>query len=266
MLIDFHTHSYADKIAEKVIATVTGTAPFVKAYTNGTAYDERRFLKECGVDIGVLLMVATKPSQQTVINDWAKEQNRDGLISVGSVHPYAENVLDEIERIKSLGLKGVKIHHDYQGVFIFDEKCMAVYKRCEELGLPIVFHMGYDPISPYIHRAMPYDLIEISEKFPKLRIVGAHMGGMNAWESVLHYIAGIKNIYLDVSFVAPYIDKALCNAIIKKHGADRILFGSDLPWGDPREAFELVAGLDIPDSDKEKIYWKNAAELLELEI
>ncbi len=265
MYIDSHIHAFADSIAEKAVNKLKEVAK-IEPCTDGTINGARERLKACGIDYGVLLPVATKPSQQTTINNWAREEYKDCFISFGTVHPAAEDAVEEIERIKSLGLKGVKLHNDYQGVFIFDDMCRPIYRRCEELGLPIVFHMGRDPISPLIHRAMPYDLLELHENFPKLKIIGAHMGGIYAWESVYHYIAGVPNIWLDTAFTAKYIDEELFGCIVKKHGTHRILFGSDLPWSNPDDEKAMVARLSVSDEDKEKIYWKNIAELLELEL
>lgn len=265
MIIDTHIHAYTDSIAERVIAKLTATAD-CPCYTDGTISGARALLEKNGIDYGVLLPIATKPAQQTTINNWAKEVNYGSIISFGTVHPFAEDALDELDRIKALGLKGVKLHHDYQGVYIFDEHCRKIYKRCEELGLPVVAHMGYDPVSPLVHHAMPYDLIEISEQYPKLRFIGAHMGGNYAWEHVLKYAAGLPGLYFDTAFVAKDIDRKVFAEIVKKHGADRILFASDLPWSDPREEIALVEELDISDSDKDKIFYKNAAELLDLEV
>ncbi len=265
MYIDSHIHAFTDSIAAKAVnklAQVSGIVPC----TDGTIRSAEKVMAENGIDYGVLLPVATKPSQQTNINNWAKEEYKGRFISFGTVHPLAEDAVEEIDRVKCLGLKGIKLHNDYQGVFIFDEVCKPIYKRCEELGLPIVFHMGRDPISPMVHRAMPYDLLELHENFPKLKIIGAHMGGCYAWESVYHYIAGVKNIWLDTAYTCGMIDEALFGEIVKKHGADRILFASDMPWSNPKNERDMVARLDISDEEKEKIYWKNAVELLELEI
>ena len=263
MIIDTHIHAYTDSLAERVIKKLTATAD-CPCYTDGTIAGARKLLADSGIDYGVLLPIATKPTQQTTINNWAKEVYNGSIISFGTVHPFAEDAADELDRIRSLGLKGVKLHNDYQGVFIFDEHCHRIYKRCEELGLPVVFHMGYDPVSPIIHRAMPYDLIEICEKYPKLKVIGAHMGGNYAWEAVYKYIAGIPNLYFDTAFVAKDIDFELFSAIVKKHGIDRILYGSDLPWSDPRDEIDLVDRLDIGSSDKDRIFSENARELLGL--
>lgn len=265
MYIDVHVHAFTESIAERVLSRLSEAAEIAPA-TDGTIAGAKELLRRDGADYGVLLPVATKPSQQRTINDWVKSVSGGEIIPFGTVHPCSDDAVEEIERIYALGFKGLKFHNDHQGVFLFDEKCLPIYKKCEQLGMPVVFHMGYDPISPFIHRAMPYDLLWLHEKCPKLKIIGAHMGGMNAWEAVYHYIAGVENIYLDTACTAGRIDEWLFSAIVKKHGAQRILFGSDLPWSTPRREMEQIERLHLTDEDKDCIFYKNAAELLEIPI
>ena len=82
MYIDFHIHAYADEIADRAVQKLKDTAN-CNVYTNGRIDDTRQKLKEWGIDYGVLLPVATKPTQQTTINNWAKEQNHGNIISFG---------------------------------------------------------------------------------------------------------------------------------------------------------------------------------------
>ncbi len=263
MKIDTHIHAYADSIAEKVRVKLSATAD-CPCYTDATVAGARELLKSRDIDYGVLLPIATKPTQMHMLNDWAKEVSGGSIIPFGTVHPHAPDAVDELERIKSMGFKGLKIHNDYQGAFIFEDCWKPIYKRCEELALPIVFHMGYDPVSPLVRHAMPYDLNELTERYPKLKIIGAHMGGNYAWEDVLYRLAGNRNVWFDTAFVANVMDRELFSAIIKKHGTDRILFASDLPWADPLDAITAIENSDVSDSDKERIFWQNAAEILEI--
>ncbi|MGN0597723.1 MAG: amidohydrolase family protein [Ruminiclostridium sp.] len=265
MYIDFHVHAFTDSIAERAMAKLVSVADF-PPYTNGTEADTRAKLTEWGIDYGVLLPIATKPTQQENINNWAAEVNHGNIISFGSVHPYAENAAEEVERIKALGLKGVKIHPDYQGVYLFDSAWDKVFEKCGELNLPVIIHMGFDPISPRERHAMPYDLAEAAKRFPKVKFIGAHMGGMFAWESVMKYLVGIKNVWLDTAFTVGMIDEKLALEIIRAHGADRVLFASDLPWHPSYMEKELVERLPLSDEEKDRIFYKNAAELLGLDI
>lgn len=171
MYIDFHIHAYADEIADRAVQKLKDTAN-CNVYTNGRIDDTRQKLKEWGIDYGVLLPVATKPTQQTTINNWAKEQNHGNIISFGTVHPDSDELYSELERISSLGLHGVKLHPDYQGHFMFEPCMQRIYEKCGELGLPVILHMGYDPISSMTFHAMP-------ETLPKWQrsILIAHLSG-----------------------------------------------------------------------------------------
>ena len=142
MYIDFHTHAFADRIAEKAISKLehtlieSGYGAAVPAATRGTVGELLEKLPQWKVDQAVILPIATKPSQQIAINNWAKDvqtANSGVLWCFGSVHPDAEDAFDELERIKSLGLHGVKLHPDYQGFFAED------FSRCTENARNLIF-------------------------------------------------------------------------------------------------------------------------------
>lgn len=265
MKIDCHVHAFPDAIAERAMDRLVNVAK-QSAYSNGTVDDCRRVLEETGMDYGVVLPIATKPTQQKSINDWAKEIYTGNLISFGTVHPYNDSFLEELDRIKAMGLKGVKLHPDYQGFFLFDDRLLPFWKRCEELKLPVVIHMGFDPVSPLTHRAVPQDLIYVHGKVPGVNIIAAHMGGMYAWDAVYHYLCTDRHIWFDTAFTAGNMPSELMKKIIEKHGADRILFASDLPWHSPDMEDKMIEELGLSDNDAEMIYWKNAADLLQLDI
>ena len=265
MIIDFHTHAFADSIAEKAISKLCETAES-ESCTDGTVQGLKKKMEERGIDYGVLLPIATKPSQQRTINDWAASENKDCLISYGTVYPGAPDIAEELDRIKELGLKGLKLHPDYQNAFLFEEKMRPIYKRCGELGLPIIIHMGYDPVEPVLRHAMPAHLPEIMDSFPDLKVIAAHFGGMCAWEEVYHYIAGHKRIWLDTAYTAGYLSPESMSGIIKKHGAERVLFASDCPWHDPIEEIRLIDSLPVSDKEKDMIFYQNAAEFLGINV
>ena len=121
MYIDFHTHAFVDAIADRAIAKLENTM-MTSGYpdptppvTRGTVGELLEKLDEWEVDRAVVLPIATKPSQEKTINDWAASAMSDKLYFFGTVHPDAEDAFDELERIKALGLKGIKLHPDYQG-------------------------------------------------------------------------------------------------------------------------------------------------------
>ena len=121
MVIDFHTHAFSDKIVEKAMGSLVETSG-IKPYTDGSVKGLLEHMDKCGVDKSVILPIATKPAQQKIINSWANEIMSDRIYPFGSVHPDAEDICEELERIKELGLYGVKLHPDYQNFMADEEK------------------------------------------------------------------------------------------------------------------------------------------------
>lgn len=262
MIIDFHVHAFDDAIAERAISKLESISKF-HPYYNGTIKGAVECFDKWGVDKGVLLPIATKPSQQKTINNWALAQASDRIIPFGSVHPDAEDVLEELERIKAMGLKGIKFHPDYQDFFIDEDKMFPIYKKCAELGLIVVFHTGYDPLSPDVYHARPENTARVFNAIPEMKMVLAHLGGMYCFDDVEKYLAGLEgNLYFDTAFLDTNIKSEQLERIIKKHGADRILFASDAPWHEATAEIELINSLDLSEKEKEMIFHKNAERLL----
>ncbi len=265
MYIDFHTHAFADAIAERAIAkleqTVINSGYPERAVTNGTVSQLLERLDEWGIDKAVLLPIATKPSQQTSINNWAKEMMSDKLICFGTVHPDAEDALDELERIKALGLKGVKLHPDYQNFFADEERLYPIYNKCSELGLPVIFHAGLDAMCPDCIHCTPRMSSKVIDAFPDLTVILAHMGGNECWDDAEKYLVG-KNVYLDTAFTSGHLSPEQAVRIIRNHGADKILFASDCPWHSSSAEREFVQNLPLSDEEKDMIFFKNALKIL----
>lgn len=261
VLIDFHVHAFNPKVADRAVQKLQdlcGVVPYTRGFVDQTI---RRF-DEWNVDRGVLLPIATKPSQQTVINDWVKEQDGDRLISFGSVHPDAEDAVDELNRIKKMGLHGIKLHPDYQNFMVNEKRLDPIYDELERLGLPVTFHAGYDCVSPDLIHCPPELSRETAVRHPGMKMIFAHMGGNDCWRQVLDCLAGVDGeVYLDTSF-SMNCENSLMEKIISRHGSERILFASDCPWESPALLAEKIDSLKISDDAKENIYHKNAQRLL----
>ncbi|MBQ7046660.1 MAG: amidohydrolase [Oscillospiraceae bacterium] len=263
MYIDFHTHAFSDKIVEKAMAGLTATSGFSPC-TDGSLGGLIDKMKETGVSGAVLLTIATKPTQHEVINSWAAEvNNKNGIYAFGSVHPDGDDALEWLDKIKEMGLYGIKLHPDYQNFIVDDEKVFPIYEKCSEMKMPVLFHAGYDPLSPDFIHCTPEGLKNVHKAFPDLIMICAHMGGMYRWEQVERHLVGRPgNIYFDLGVVAGEIGEDILMRIIRKHGPKRILLGSDCPWDDPENEIEMVKKLPLSDEEKEYIFYKNAQKLL----
>ena len=251
MLIDFHVHAFNPKIADRAVQklqNICGIVPYTRGLTEQTI---RRF-DEWGVDRGVLLPIATKPSQQRIINDWASEQDGGRFIAFGSIHPDAEDFAEELDRIKTIGLHGIKLHPDYQDFMVNDRKLDPVYDEITRLELPVTFHAGYDCVSPDLIHCPPELAREAADRHKGMKMIFAHLGGNGEWDKVLDSLAGCGGeVYLDTSFTLD-CENELMEKIIKKHGSDRILFASDCPWQSPALIAQKIDSLKLSDGDKEK--------------
>lgn len=265
MLIDFHTHAFPDTIAGKVIDKLSYTGGGMIPQSEGTVSSLMAEMEKDGVDISVVLSIATNPKQQTNVNNFAKMINDEkNIFAFGSVHPDAEDIFDELERIKDMGLKGVKLHPEYQEFYADDEKMKPVYKKISSLGLITVFHAGHDFGYKPPYHCMPDNLLRALSWFDS-PVIAAHWGGSICGEEVIKKLCG-KDIWFDLSFGYGTMPKSIAREIVDKHTPDRLLFASDMPWHRPTWEKRLIESLDISQDDKDKIYYKNALNLLNINV
>ncbi len=260
MLIDFHTHCFPDKIASKAVEKLSYISGGLEPYTDGTVEGLKASMQKGGVNRSVVLNIATNAHQQKSVNDFAATINSENIISFGSVFPESPDALEELERIKAMGLKGVKLHPDYQGFSVDDPKMKAIYKKISALGLITVFHAGNDYGFEPPFGNTPDKMIKALSWFSS-PVIAAHWGGVNCNEGVLKYLCG-TDIYFDTSFGYSMMPKYYAQKILDKHGADKMLFGTDTPWHTPSMELRLLNSLDISEEDKEKIFYTNAQKLL----
>lgn len=269
MIIDFHTHIFPDKIAQRTIEVleanilkVQGKAGY--AVIGATLNDLKNSMHKNLISYSVVLPIATTPKQTPTINKFAVEINgKDGIFSFGSLHPMQEDYEYVLEGIKEAGLLGIKLHPEYQQTYIDSKESIRILKKCEELGLYTVLHAGNDiGIEPPVH-CEPKRLRNVLEYVSGEKIIAAHLGGWKAWDEVERYLVDTPIIF-DTAYIKDFIDKEQLIRIIRNHGSEKILFATDSPWEDQRLSSEYILGLDIEDIDKENILYKNAAKLLNL--
>ena len=178
---DSHVHFFPDKLAGKALPQLSRTCgcPYYSDGTRaGTLAKMEAWQEENSFAGAMALHIATSPRQQAAVNNFAAQSQQGKLFCFGSVFPTAPDALEEMERIKALGLHGVKLHPDYQAFFIEDPCALPLYAQAEKLGLPVAFHTGRDPYSPYLVHCHPAAVARVARRFPGLTIIAAHMGGM----------------------------------------------------------------------------------------
>jgi predicted TIM-barrel fold metal-dependent hydrolase len=264
VVIDFHTHCFPDKIAEKAIETLRLRSGITRPFHKGSVSSLLELQKADGVDFSVVLNIATNPHQQTSVNNFAISLKEiDGIIPFGSVHPDSSDALEELERLKANGIKGVKLHPDYQGFFVDDPNLFPIYKKIGELGLITVFHCGFDIGYPEPVHCPPQKLAKVLPYFGDAPVVAAHFGGLCARPETLEHLCG-KNVYLDTAYCYGMLTPRMAKELVDLHGADKILFGSDAPWNAPWQDIELVKCCGLSEEDEKAVLGENARNLLGL--
>ncbi len=279
MIIDFHTHTYPEKIAARTVELLAGRSGTVP-HSDGTLEGLEENMQQRHVDMSVVLPVATSPKQYKRINEVAQVENemfKDTHVwSFGGIHPENDNYKEILRDISDKGLKGIKLHPDYQGTFFNDIRYKRIISYASELGLIVVTHAGQDIGLPDIVHCTPAMAEEVLDDVKPDKLVLAHMGGWQMWQDVLDRLCG-RNVYLDTAFSYGQIqykegvdhrwklmDGDMFRAIINRHGADKILFGTDSPWSDQSESIADIDGLRLAEDEKRKIMGENAAGLLNL--
>lgn len=265
MMIDFHTHIFPDKIAARSIEALSKVSG-VKAATDGTLKGLLASMDRSGVDLSVIMPVVTKPTQFESVNTFAAKVNEEyagRLLSFGGIHPDSEDYKGELNRIKELGLPGIKLHPDYQGVMIDDVRYMNIIEYADALGMIIMVHAGVDIGLPEPVHCPPDKARKVLDTLKPKKLILAHMGGWKQWDEVYEYLAG-EQVYFDTAFSFDYMSQDMFLKLCKKHGTDKILFATDSPWSDACRDLDVIKSLPLTDEAKAAIFSGNAKKLLNM--
>ena len=262
-IIDCHCHVYPAKVAARAVASI-GRFYHLDMSLDGTFETLKREGGKAGIDHFVIFSVATSPSQVFPINRFiAETAARSGgcMTGLGTLHPESDDPERDVEEILKLGLKGVKLHHDFQGFGIDDRRCMRLYEICEG-RLPVLMHTGdnrYDYSNP--NRLKP-----VLEAFPGLTVIGAHLGGWSIWEQAANELCGFGNFYVDSSSSLYALTPEKAKELIRMYGADRVLYGDDFPMWPPAEELERFRKLGLTEQEQELILCRNAEKIFGIRL
>ncbi len=258
-IYDFHAHIYPQKIADKAVASV-GDFYHIRMQETGTPERLLQLGDENGITNFIVHSVATGAKQVQSVNDFiasAVKEHPDRFIGFGTTHADYEGKCDEIERMISLGLSGVKIHPDSQLFYVDDPRMFEVYD-CIQGRLPILVHCGdyrYDYDSPERVR-------RVLDMFPKLTFIAAHFGGWSVQDLAVEYLLD-TGCYLDCSSSMMYLGSKRSRELIRLYGAERFLFGSDYPMWHPGEELGRLRSLGLNEEEMDLMLWKNAERIFD---
>ncbi len=280
MIIDFHTHIFPDRIAAKTIQKLAA-ASRTKAFTDGTADELADSMQKAGISYCVNLPVMTSVEQVEKVNSTMIENRAAylarGILPFGGMHPDYPDYRKELRRLKENGIPGIKLHPAYQAVPIEDIRMKRIIDCAAEEGLIVLTHAGWDIGIPEKNYCTVAGILEVIEELHPPKFVLAHMGGWNGWKEVERDLAGAP-VWLDTAFsigpVTPnpasaklppvsenLTDEAFLR-LVRKHGADRILFATDCPWSEQADYVSRIEKMGLSENEKAQIFSENALQLL----
>jgi len=268
MIIDFHTHCFPDALAPRAMQQLTDTisSMHIKPATDGTAAGLIYNMKQAGIDRSVVCNIATNARQMHKVNDFAislKASYPDALIPLGSLHPHAEGLEEELDRLIAAGICGIKLHPDYVNLDFDTPDFYPIFELCQAKNIFIITHAGFDPLSPHHMHCTPPMVRRVMARYPSLQLVVAHMGGMNCEEETLSLLCG-QPVYLDTSLLTHRPDRApLMHKILTTHDPAKLLFATDTPWTDAAKELTALDGAPLSDEIKNMILSQNALALLQ---
>ena len=258
-IIDVHTHTWPDAVAEKAVAALTSKGTLTAAY-DGTVSGLLGSMDRNDVAVSVMQPVATKPSQVRSINDWSAGLASDRLVPFGAMHPDLEDPAAEIARMAELGLLGFKLHPEHQDFAPDEPRLVPIYEAAIANQMIVFFHAGADELHPTVH-GTPASFVTVLDALPELTLVLAHLGGFRVWNEVAELLVG-RDVYLDTAYTLGHLPDADFVEIVHAHGPKRIMFGSDGPWTDAAAEIAWLRRLPLRTGVVDAILGGNAERLL----
>ncbi len=256
-IIDSHCHIYPDKIAEKASQNMWRFYDVVGRY-NGTLSRLLETEKAAGVRHIIVQSVATTPAQVSSINRFIAKtvEENSSMTGLGTLHPDSLSLKEDFDEIINLGLKGIKLHADIQGIAINDPRCYKIYELCEG-KLPVLMHAG----DSRYKFSNPDNFVPVLKSFPRLTVIAAHFGGWSVWDEAGIKLSVFENLYVDTSSTFGFGGKELIVKCLNYYDENRILFGADYPMWDPQSEVNAFMSLGLPPEKLEKIFSLNAGKL-----
>lgn len=282
--IDAHAHAYPSddlKILQDRLLWLDGSLSDSNPHKwrlrlKGDLESLLRSERDAGVNRFILLPVSANPAKISPLNKWVVELARTHheIIPFGTLLPSSDISDREVSGLLDLGIKGIKIHSFLQRINMNTKNADRLLSLLAEAGLPVLLDTLFLPgllrakphLSIYLKDYKQFQtdvptLANIARRHNNLNIIAAHLGCLYGWE-YLEPLHDLENVYYDLSYIAPLLPSEHVLKIIRAKGVERILFGTDAPFRNPRDVVSWFKQLDLSDSESRSIAGENILNLL----
>lgn len=239
----------------------------------------QREMRRNRVDIAlVLTSYKVTPGRPSTKDAVLATRNLQNLYIVAGISytSFNKEELSELREYLSEGsIRGLKLYPGYEPFYPNDKKLQPVYELAAEFGVPVMIHSGdtYDPRGK-IKFSHPIHIDDVAVDHPDVNIVICHIG--NPWiRDCMEVVYKNRNVYTDISGLVlgdftdrfeVYMRKQLQEMLLYGVEPDKVLYGTDWPISSMRSYLDFMEELTIPEREKRKIFFENAAKLFKLPV
>jgi predicted TIM-barrel fold metal-dependent hydrolase len=172
---------------------------------------------------------------------------------------------ENLTSLRDNGIRGVKLHPLFQDVSFADPRVLELLHALAGDGVTVIAHVGAGGSDAANERGNPASLRAAIDAVPTLRLIACHFGGYHRLDEAEAWMVGSRT-FLETSWPPRLsdLDRERVVAMIRRHGTDRVVFGSDWPMADPAAELAAVRALGLDEAETAAITGNTLAALLGL--
>jgi len=281
MIIDGHVHLFHPKVILNVkkrleMVRILGLQTDGAEDRVGVPFLENE-LKSAGIGGGFILPTALAEEVGSINDEfYTLVETSELLYTAGTLHPDYPGLREELETFMSRKIRGIKLCSFSQRFSLDAPKTLEMFDLIQEFnihkgsGFFVILDtlFGADQYfgSRPEHNTTPSLFADLVKNFPKIDFMAAHMGGLAApFHEIKAHLTPMDNLYLDTSNAAHVLSEQDFVFLLKAHGPERIIFGTDWPWFTHKEEIDLQGRMyqtaGFSKKDKELIFSRNMVGL-----
>ncbi|MFV0459559.1 MAG: amidohydrolase family protein [Actinomycetales bacterium] len=262
LVIDAHTHVWPDKIA--ALALGGNPVPGLVARGNGTVSGLMDDMSGSGVHISCCMGIANEARHVDRVNEFVAGLLGPGRLGFGTVH-VGIDVQENLDSLRRHGITAVKLHPLFQDFALDDPRLWELFEAFGD-EIAVITHVGEGGDAYRNSLSSPTMIRDISRQFPELRLMACHFGGYKILDDAEEMLNG-ADVVLETSWPPSLatLQPDRVRRLIRNHGTERVIFGSDWPMTSPREELDAIRGLGLRDDELTQILGGNLARLLRVD-